>query len=262
MKVFAIATVCLVVASCAWAAPSVQDNKIETDSTFGRAARYLGSCLESDDMTTCLAVKGITALNRAARSSNIELINGVTFKRDPATPAQRAGRAMSENDVYSQLPEDSDERTGRLVDMAVESATDFLSTHNLEVKVPAEATQEIARALDEGRGKLKKMIGPIALAIGAKVFAIVPLLLGGLALLTTKAIIVAKIALFLALLLGGSKLLGGKLGGSLGNAYSSNVGWSGASTGGWSSGASSAYPYARSMNDAQELAYAGQVNAQ
>lgn len=114
----------------------------------------------------------------------------------------------------------------------------------------------------EGRGKLKKMIGPIALALGAKVFAIVPLVLGGLALLTTKAIIVAKIALFLAILVGGSKLFGSKLGGSLGSGYSSNAGWSGASTGGWSSGASSAYPYARSMNDAQELAYAGQVNAQ
>lgn len=81
MKVFAVTAVCLIVASCAWAAPSVQDNKIETDSTFSRAARYLGSCFESDDMTTCLAVKGITALNRAARSNNIELVNGVSFKR-------------------------------------------------------------------------------------------------------------------------------------------------------------------------------------
>uniref|UniRef100_A0A1I8Q161 Protein osiris 14 n=1 Tax=Stomoxys calcitrans TaxID=35570 RepID=A0A1I8Q161_STOCA len=260
MKVFAIASVCLLVASCARAAPSVQDNKIDTESTFSRAARYLGSCFESEDMTTCLAVKGITALNRAARSQNIELVNGVSFKRDPATNAQRASRAMSENEVYSQLPEDADERTGRLVDMAVESATDFLNTHNLEVKMPAEATQELARALDEGRGKLKKMIGPIALAIGAKVFAIIPLLLGGLALLTTKAIIVAKLAFFLALLVGGSKLFGSKLGGGIGSGYSS--GWSGGSTGGWSSGASSSYPYARSMNGAQELAYAGQVNAQ
>jgi len=81
MKVFAIACVSLLVASCAWAAPSVQDNKIESDNTFGRAARYLGACLDSDDMATCLAVKGITALNRAARSNNIELVNGVTFQR-------------------------------------------------------------------------------------------------------------------------------------------------------------------------------------
>lgn len=81
MKVFAIASACLLVASCAFAAPSIQDNKIENDSTFSRAARYLGACLESEDMATCLAVKGITAMNRAARSNNIELINGVTFKR-------------------------------------------------------------------------------------------------------------------------------------------------------------------------------------
>lgn len=81
MKVFAVACVSLLVASCAWAAPSVQDNRIESDNSFGRAARYLGACLESDDMATCLAVKGITALNRAARSNNIELVNGVTFQR-------------------------------------------------------------------------------------------------------------------------------------------------------------------------------------
>lgn len=82
MKVFAVTCVSLLaLASCAWAAPSVQDNRIESDNSFGRAARYLGACLESDDMATCLAVKGITALNRAARSNNIELVNGVTFQR-------------------------------------------------------------------------------------------------------------------------------------------------------------------------------------
>lgn len=171
---------------------------------------------------------------------------------------------MSETDVYAQLPANNEERTGSLVDMAVQSATEFLGTHNLEVKIPTEATQEIARALDEGRGKLKKMIGPIALAIGVKVFALIPLLLGGLALLTTKAIIVAKVAFFLALLVSGSKLFSGfgnKFGGALGGGYNS-IGYTQAGQG-WSSGASSAYPYARnfgsnSEGDAQELAYAGQ----
>lgn len=127
---------------------------------------------------------------------------------------------------------------------------------------------------------MKKLLGPLALAIGAKLFAIVPLLLGGLALLTTKAIIVAKIALLLALVVGGSRLfgsggLGSKLGGGLGGlggglgglgslgGYSSNNGYTSGSNGGWSSGASSAYPYARSMDgDAQELAYAAQAPEQ
>ncbi|XP_037943417.1 uncharacterized protein LOC119676252 [Teleopsis dalmanni] len=266
MKVFAIATVSLLVVSCVYAAPSVQDNKIESDNTFARAAKYLGSCFESDDMTTCLAVKGITALNRAARSNNIELMNGVSFTRDPASPVQRNGKALSENEIYAQLPASSEERSGRLVDMAVQTAADFFGSHNLEVKVPAEATQEVARALDEGRGKLKKMMGPLALAIGAKVVALIPILLGGLALLTTKAIIVAKIALLLALVVGGSRFFssfGNKFGGALGGGYSSNAGWASGSNAGWSSGASSAYPYARSINDeAQQLAYAGQVPAQ
>ncbi|KAH8383731.1 hypothetical protein KR009_010247 [Drosophila setifemur] len=264
MKVFAIACVTILAASCAFAAPSVQDNRVEGDNTLGRAARYLGACLESDDMATCLAVKGITALNRAARSNNIELASGVTFQRDPASPVPRSGKSLSEQDVYADLPQNADERTGRLVDLAISSATDFLGSHNLEFKLPAETTQQVARALDEGRGKIKKMIGPIALAIGAKLFAVIPLVLGFLALLTFKAVIVAKLAFFLAILVGGSRLLGGfgnKFGGnSLGGGYSSQA-WSAPATAGWSSGASSSYPYARSISeesDAQQLAYAGQ----
>ncbi|XP_039492692.1 uncharacterized protein LOC120452506 [Drosophila santomea] len=265
MKVFAIACVTLLAASCAFAAPSVQDNRVEGDNTLGRAARYLGACLESDDMATCLAVKGITALNRAARSNNIELASGVTFQRDPASPVARTGKSLSEQDVYAELPQNADERTGRLVDLAVSSAADFLSTHNLEFKLPAETTQQVARALDEGRGKIKKMLGPVALAIGAKLFAVIPLVLGFLALLTFKAVIVAKLAFFLAILVGGSRLLGGfgnKFGGnSLAGAYNSNP-WSAPASAGWSSGASSSYPYARSISedgsDAQQLAYAGQ----
>ncbi|XP_052858840.1 uncharacterized protein LOC128266388 [Drosophila gunungcola] len=265
MKVFAIACVTLLAASCAFAAPSVQDNRVEGDNTLGRAARYLGACLESDDMATCLAVKGISALNRAARSNNIELASGVTFQRDPASPVSRTGKSLSEQDVYAELPQNADERTGRLVDMAISSAADFLGSHNLEFKLPAETTQQVARALDEGRGKIKKMLGPVALAIGAKLFAVIPLVLGFLALLTFKAVIVAKLAFFLAILVGGSRLLGGfgnKFGGnSIGGGYSSNA-WSAPASAGWSSGAASSYPYARSIgadeSEAQQLAYAGQ----
>jgi len=83
------------------------------------------------------------------------------------------------------------------------------------------------------------MLGPLALAIGAKLFAVIPLVLGFLALLTFKAVIVAKLAFFLAILVGGSRLLGGfgnKFGGSgIGGGYSSNA-WSAPASAGWSSG--------------------------
>lgn len=78
MKVF---VVCAILIAGAFAAPSIQDNKVDEDSTFSRAARFLGNCLDSDDITTCLAVKGITAMNRAARSNNIEIVSGVSFTR-------------------------------------------------------------------------------------------------------------------------------------------------------------------------------------
>lgn len=110
------------------------------------------------------------------------------------------------------------------------------------------------------------------MAIGAKVIALIPIFLGGLILLATKALVVAKIAFILASILGFQKLSGS--GGSGFNFLSKFSGagtntspqwanpapaWSNAaSTQGWSSGAANSYPYARSY-DAQDLAYSEQV---
>uniref|UniRef100_A0A1A9W5M6 Uncharacterized protein n=1 Tax=Glossina brevipalpis TaxID=37001 RepID=A0A1A9W5M6_9MUSC len=262
--------------SCVRAAPSVENNKIENDASpsyGGTAARYVGSCFEQDDTSTCLTVKGITALNRAAKMNNIILMDGLSFKRDPESPVQRfGGRAMNENDIYAELPENPEERQERLADIAVESATEFLSTHNLEVKLTKETTQNLARGIEEGRGKMKKILGPLIMAVGAKLFAVIPLVLGALALLTFKAVIVAKIALVLALILSGSRLLSGlgnKSDGGLAGAYNSAGGWAGPANAGWNAAASSSYPYARSIdkqitdiddNKAQELAYSGQIS--
>lgn len=78
MKVF-VAVIAVLVAS-AMAAPAPAEES-SSPSGLGMALRYFGSCLESDEMGTCLAVKGITALNRAARANNIEIVPGVTFSR-------------------------------------------------------------------------------------------------------------------------------------------------------------------------------------
>lgn len=63
------------------AAPSIYDNEISDTSSSDVTARFLGSCLEGSDTATCLAIKGITALNRAARANSIQLMDGVVFKR-------------------------------------------------------------------------------------------------------------------------------------------------------------------------------------
>jgi hypothetical protein len=271
MKVFVVLSILI---ACTIAAPGVIENSVSDDSTFDNFVKYFGNCADSGELTTCLAVKGISVLNRAARSANIDVIPGVTFARDTSAPA-RGGKSLSENEIMTSLPADKKEKHGRLFDLAMESMNNFLNTHSLQFKVPAETRQEVARAFEEGRGKMKKVMGPLALAIGAKLIAVVPLVLGGLVLLATKALVIAKIAFVLAAVLGLQKLLGGGsgLGGSLlakvGGGQTAaqqwpatgNAGWPTGAQQGWSSGAAAgSYPYARSY-DAQDLAYSAQAPA-
>lgn len=72
----------------------------------------------------------------------------------------------------------------------------------------------LLNSLKLGRGKLKKMIGPLLMGlIGKKIFAIVPIFFVGLALLAFKALVVSKIALLLAVVLLATSKLGGGGGG-------------------------------------------------
>lgn len=78
MKVFVIVAVLI---ASTLAAPSVMDNKVESDSSMSKFMQYFGSCADSEDLTSCLTIKGITALNRAARASNIKITEGITLAR-------------------------------------------------------------------------------------------------------------------------------------------------------------------------------------
>lgn len=73
MKVFVVLSVLIAVAV---AAPGVT---VDGESNTFRKA--MANCLNSEDTITCLSVKGITALHRAARASNIDILPGVSFSR-------------------------------------------------------------------------------------------------------------------------------------------------------------------------------------
>lgn len=183
------------------------------------------------------------------------------YRRD-ATVSARSAKAISENEIADSLPAESSERSSRLYDLAMDSLTSFIESHTLEVKFPKDASQEFARAIEEGRGKLKKVAGPLLLAFGAKLVALIPLFLGGLIFLAIKALVVSKIAFVLAAILGLQKFGSGGGGlGLLGKVANGVQGWSGAGaggSGGWSSGATglgTQYPYARTYDNAQDLAY-------
>ena len=106
---------------------------------------------------------------------------------------------------------------------------------------------------------MKKMMLPLIAAAGVKIFALVPLLLGGLGLLVLKAIVVSKIALLLAGVLLFQKLSGaGGSGISAGGLFGKNSqpSWESQPSQGWGAGSSSQSQgyYKRSFDEAAKVA--------
>jgi hypothetical protein len=126
--------------------------------------------------------------------------------------------------------------------------------------------------------KIKRIMGPLMMGLGAKLLLIVPIGIAIVGFLAVKALLVSKLALLLAGFLTIQKLLGGGGLGALGggkNGWSSGggtgwntsgSGWSNAGPAGWStsgSGASSGYYRSFDTNapaaDAHQMAYKAQV---
>lgn len=78
MKVFVL----LSLVALSAAAPGVLDNQISTeDSLFDITTKMIANCADSNDKMTCLVLKGVNTIHRAARSQNLELVPGVAFVR-------------------------------------------------------------------------------------------------------------------------------------------------------------------------------------
>lgn len=105
-----------------------------------------------------------------------------------------------------------------------------------------------------GRGKMKKMMSMMMMGFAMKMAALVPVAIAGLYLLAGKALIVSKIALLLAGIIGLKKLISSKNSGG-------SSGWSsGGGSGGWQSGggggSNGGWGEKRAYNEnAQKLAY-------
>lgn len=136
--------------------------------------------------------------------------------------------------------------------------------------------------------KAQKLIGPLMMAIALKAAALLPLALGAIALIAGKALLVGKIALVISAIIGLKKLLGGQQkhvtyevvahphhssGSSSSHVVSHDDGGHGGGFGGGAGGGdfggygggagSSGHGWARSLpQDAQQMAYRGQLPAQ
>ncbi|KAJ8946004.1 hypothetical protein NQ314_009000 [Rhamnusium bicolor] len=170
----------------------------ESNSYFGDL-RYVYKVYQecaTTDLTSCLKLKLVAALDRAARAyAEISLFDGVAFVKDAkAVPIQ--DEIKSEAEIEASLPRALEDRDDALNNLIANRITNFFGTHTLQKAVV----------------KKKKSSGLLLLPLilGG---TLIPLALGALALLAGKALIVSKLALVLAGIIGLKKLLSGHSGG-------------------------------------------------
>ncbi|XP_059610894.1 uncharacterized protein LOC132257867 [Phlebotomus argentipes] len=158
------------------------------------------------DLTVCLKIKLLTSLDRASRSvGNVSIGDDIKLVRQDAAAVDETP-AKSTEEIEESLPRSLSDKQTALNKMIFSKIVSFFNTHTLQVKFPE--SDEIDRA--EGRAKQKKnswVMIPVILA-----GSMVPLAYGALALLAGKALIVSKLALVLASIIGIKKLVSSSAG--------------------------------------------------
>ncbi|XP_060807041.1 uncharacterized protein LOC132903265 [Amyelois transitella] len=152
-----------------------------------------------NDMAHCLKRKLAKALTRIAKSDELSLLSGVTIVKDMDVAEEKVAEEA--------VPRGLDE--GSLDNLIMDKIIGFMRTHTVQVKFPG---SELQSETEEGRSRRKKLapLLVIPLLIGGM---LVPLAFGALALLAGKALIVSKLALVLAGIIGLKKLLSNSGGG-------------------------------------------------
>lgn len=235
-------------------------------------------CMRKDSVS-CVKYKLFNFVDKIMGTRDqFSLTEGVTIVKTPGVEKTGAPRSISGDESLESL--------------ILSRVSNFLQTHTIKVELKGSdivnAVSSTGRALEdvtdsligdetsgtgaeESRGKKKKaakIIGPILALVALKAAALLPLLLGAIALIAGKALLIGKIALVLSAVIGLKKLLSQEKHvtyevvahphhsashsvshDSYGSGYSGDAGGSYGSSGhgGWG----------RSL-DAQELAYSAQ----
>lgn len=237
-------------------------------------------CLRKDSVS-CVKYKLFNFVDKmmGARDT-FALTEGVTVVKVPGTEQEGAPRSINADDSIESL--------------IMSRVQSFLQSHTIKVELKGadvvNAVSSTGRALEdvsenifgddeqgEARGKKKKaakLLGPLMGLIALKAAALLPLLLGAIALIAGKALLIGKIALVLSAVIGLKKLLSQEKHvtyevvahphhtsshtSSHSDAGSFSGGFSGSDAGSYGSGGSSSgHGWGRSY-DAQDLAYQAQ----
>uniref|UniRef100_A0A1A9W5M9 Uncharacterized protein n=1 Tax=Glossina brevipalpis TaxID=37001 RepID=A0A1A9W5M9_9MUSC len=196
-----------------------------TNAKIRTVLRLYDDCTHATDgIVSCLKRKAISFLERIYNIDVLTVADGVKFVRLPTARALHS--TFNENDFNaSSLSRSSKDRDWKLSQILINRLAYYFEGHSLQVKLPKLTTIEVGRSLDEGRAKMKKMMGMLMIGVATKMMSMIPIAMGMLYILAGKALIVSKIALLLSGIMVIKKLMSSK-------GSSSNGGGSG----GWPSG--------------------------
>ncbi|XP_046630012.1 uncharacterized protein LOC124310245 [Neodiprion virginianus] len=185
---------------------SIEDSGRSSNGVFGdiQYVYQIYKECSSADLSSCLKLKLIGAMDRISRSLDINLSDGITLTKDNGLDAEPLTK--SEREIEADLPRALEEKEDALNSIILDKVVNFFRSHTLKLKLPN--IDELQRSFTEEGRKKKKMgeLMAIPLLIGG---TLIPLALGALALLAGKALIVSKLALVLASIIGLKKLVSG-----------------------------------------------------
>lgn len=210
-----VGLVCLLIASIsALPAEETRGNARNAVNDNDLMDSIYADCLRKDSVS-CVKYKLFSFVDKmlGARDS-FALTEGVTVvKTEGSEQEQGAPRAINADDSIESL--------------ILSRVSSFLQSHTVKVELKGadvvNAVASTGRAIEdatetvfgddeqgEGRGKKKKaakVLGPLLGLIALKAAAMLPLLLGAIALIAGKALLIGKIALVLSAIIGLKKLL-------------------------------------------------------
>ncbi|CAG9794898.1 unnamed protein product [Diatraea saccharalis] len=161
--------------------------------------RMYDSCEQSQEIVKCLKVQATKFIDRAARMENLPLMDGVTLVRNANT-----GRSFPSSVIDGDINALPSEQVDKYLHLAT---TKMLQTHRVVIS-PTSIGDDVGRSMNEARGKLKKMIGPIIAGVAIK-GGFLAIAFQAIALIAGKALLIGKIALLLSAIIGLKKLVSG-----------------------------------------------------
>ncbi|GLV32669.1 Osiris 9 [Carabus blaptoides fortunei] len=183
---------------------SQQDETSELGNVINRAVEFLNDCGDRD-LTTCVKERTVKFLDTV--TGNLEITEGVTLKE-----IEQNDESKSDYPEIQTLSENARSSESSIDNLLINRVAKFLGSRTLKFKIPNNTVEEMKRSLDseEGRKKKKKILLPLLLLLKLKAAVLLPLVLGAIAIISFKALLIGKVALIISVLIAMKKLLESK----------------------------------------------------